>query len=633
MLAYKIEAGLTKDQILELYMNQIYLGQRSHGFAGASAIYFGKPLNELSLAETAMLAGLPQGPATRNPVVNFKAAKARQETVLARMLDLKLISQAEHDAAVKAPLKVQEGGQQFAANADYVAELVRKEIFAQYKEEAYTRGIKVYTTIRAADQNAAYESLRRNVLQYDQRHGYRGPEARIELPADADARDQAIEDALEAHPPSDELVSAVVLDASPKAVTVRLLSGTSVEIAGEGLRFAAKALGEQAADKLRISPGAVVRVVHNPRAKKGGAWSIVQLPAVSAAFVSLNAETGAYQALVGGFDFNVTQFNHVTQAWRQPGSSMKPFVYSAALEKGLTPATMVLDEPLALSTEQTGGQPWEPRNDDGQFDGPITLRAALAKSKNVAAVRVAQAITPNYARDYVLRFGFEEARHPANLTLALGTGAVTPVQLAGAYAVFANGGFAVKPYLIQKVVDQQGNVLFENKGPLVGREEDRVLDARNAYVMDSMLREVVRSGTGAQAQKLGRADLAGKTGTTSDAVDGWFAGYAGNLVAVAWMGYDEPRSLGGREFGATLSLPIWIDYMRTALPHIPQRQRPMPAGVVEVEGDLGYVEYAEGAAVRAIGPEGTLERGPAPPGEAPPAEPVPTPAVVPGTLQ
>ncbi|HEY5801019.1 MAG TPA: penicillin-binding protein 1A [Burkholderiaceae bacterium] len=625
MLAYKIEAGLKKDQILELYMNQIYLGQRSHGFAGASAIYFGKPLKDLSLAETAMLAGLPQAPATRNPVVNPKAAKQRQEIVLRRMLELGHISQAEFTQAVAEKLKVQSGGQEFATNAEYVAEAVRMEIVAQYNEEAYTRGIKVYTTIRAADQNAAYQALRRNVLQYDQRHGYRGPEARIDLPDEAEAREQAIEDALEQHPASDQLLPAVVLSADAKKVRVQLLSGDEVEIAGEGLRFAARGLADNASDKLRIAPGAVIRVVENKNAgaRKGAArWSIVQLPAVSAAFVALNAETGAYQALVGGFDFTMNQFNHVTQAWRQPGSAMKPFVYSAALEKGFAPGTIIQDEPLSLDSNATGGQPWEPRNDDGIFDGPITMRTALAKSKNVAAVRIIQAITPDYAQDYITRFGFEANRNPANLTLALGTGATTPLQLAGAYAVFANGGYRIKPYLISRVLDIQGTVLFDTKGPLAGREEDRVLDARNAYIMDAMMREVVRSGTGAQASRLGRADLAGKTGTTSDAVDGWFAGYGGDTVAVAWMGYDEPKSLGGREFGATLSLPIWIDYMRAVLPRLPQRGRGMPEGVVEAGGDVMYAEYADGAGIRMLGSDGTPDRG-APVAEQAPTEPMP----------
>ncbi len=608
LLAYKIEAGLSKDQILELYMNQIYLGQRSNGFSGAAAIYFGKSLNDLSLAEIAMLAGLPQAPTAHNPVVNFGAAKERQQLVLKRMLDQGLISAAAHDAAVLAPLTIRSGGQEYATHAEYAAETVRREIVAQYKEEAYTRGIKVYTTLLSKDQNAAYESLRRNVMQYDQRHGYRGPEAAIDLPSDKDEREQAIDDALSDHPASDKLLSALVLSADASRISARLLSGDVIEITGDGLRFAASGLSPSASSKLKIRPGSLIRVTADAK----NHWSVTQLPEVSAAFVSLDANTGAYRALVGGFDFNLAQFNHVTQAWRQPGSTMKPFIYSAALDKGYVPATLIDDAPLSLSGADTGGQAWEPRNDDGRFDGPMPLRTALAKSKNVVAVRLLRAITPQYAREFISRFGFERTRQPLNLTLALGTGSVTPQQMAAGYAVFANGGYKVTPYLIQKVVDGQGQILSQARTPAAGRDEARVLDARNAYITDSLLREVVRSGTGAAAtQKLGRYDLAGKTGTTSDSMDGWFAGYGGNVVAVAWMGYDDPRSLGGREFGATLSLPIWIDYMRTALAGVAPGGRAMPAGVSVTNGELAYAEFGDGRTIKSLDAAGTTEMLPA----------------------
>jgi penicillin-binding protein 1A len=602
MLAYKIEAALSKDQILELYMNQVYLGQRAYGFGSAARVYFGKPLKELTLAQSAMLAGLPQGPSIHNPVVNPKYAKQRQLNVLKRMRDLGYITPAQQAQAAQEDLHVRSNGQDFNTHAQYVAEMVRQTMFAQYKEDTYTRGINVYTTLIKAEQDAAYEAVRRNVMAYDQRHGYRGPEAVLELPKNEAERQSVIEDALQKHPASDRLLPAVVLASSPKSLRAVLLSSEVIDLDANGVRFAAAALASHAADQIKIRPGAVIRVTQDAK----GHWSISQLPEVAAAFVALNNQTGAYRALVGGFDYNLNKFNHVNQAWRQPGSSMKPFIYSAAVEKGFGPATLINDAPLSLSGAETGGQPWQPQNDDNVYDGPITMRTALAKSKNVASVRILRAITPQYARDFLPRFGFDPTKQPVNLTLALGTGSVTPLQMAGAYAVFANGGFQITPYLIQKVVDGHGAVLFATKPVAVRQESERVLDARNAFMTDAMLREVVRSGTGAAATaKLGRRDLAGKTGTTSDAVDGWFAGYSGTAVAVAWMGFDEPQSLGGREFGATLSLPIWIDYMRAALAGKAETQPTPPAGLSNTEGDWMYEEFISSGAVRTLDLNGT----------------------------
>ena len=594
LLAYRIESALSKDQILELYMNQIYLGQRTYGFSSASRTYFKKRLQDLTLAEAAMLAGIPQNPGKHNPAISPVRAKARQELVLTRMLHLGKITQAQHDAAVSEPLDI--GHRlQFDAHADHVAEMVRRELYAQYKGELYTQGFNVYTTLDKAEQNAAYDSVRKNVLAYDQRHGYRGPEGFVELPANAEEQGDAIDQILAKHPSSDNLISAVVTEVSAKLVRAEPASGDTLEIKGDGLRFAARALQPNAKMDLGIRVGSVIRASQDAK----GRWSISQMPQVDAAFVALNADDGSNRALVGGFDFSRNQFNHVTSAWRQPGSSIKPFVYSAALEKGFSPATLLNDAPLSLPGGE-GGQPWEPRNDDG-FDGPISLREALARSKNVIAVRLLQAITPDYARDYLQRFGFDAAKHPANLTMVLGSGSVTPLQMAGAYAVFANGGFKVAPRLIQKITDARDNVLWEAPPPPARQDEQRVIDARNAFIIDSMLREVVRSGTGAAAsQHLGRNDLAGKTGTTSDAVDGWFAGYAGNVVAVSWMGYDQPKSLGGREFGATVALPIWIDYMRQALSGKPPKERKPPPGVSFVDGDWFYDEFKGDDGVKAL---------------------------------
>ncbi|MFC0133503.1 penicillin-binding protein [Massilia eurypsychrophila] len=594
-LAYKIEGKLSKDEILELYMNQIYLGQRAYGFGSASQTYFGKPLASLSVAEMAMLAGLPQNPARHNPVANPKRARQRQQLVLKSMRELDYITEAQYRQAQDEPLRINQKGREFGTHAEYVAELARQVVYAQLKEEAYTRGIVVTTTIVKADQDAAYQSMRRNVLAYDQRHGYRGPEAVIDLPADPQQRNDAIDEALQKRRSSDGLLPAVVLAASPRLVRAETVDGATIEITGAGLKFAAAGLSAGAKNAVRIAPGAIVRV-----SQENQKWSIVQLPQVAAAFVSIDAGTGAYRALVGGFDFNLHKFNHVTQAWRQPGSAIKPFLFSSSLEKGFSPATRILDAPLDMPGEDAG-RTWSPQNDDGLFDGPITMRYALAHSKNIASVRLLRAVTVPAMHAYLGKFGFDPARHPTNLTMALGTGAVTPLQMAGAYAVFANGGFQVKPYLISKIEDARGVPIDVFKAPLAGQEENRVLDARNAFVTDSMLRDVTRYGTGAAAtQKLGRGDIAGKTGTTSDAVDGWFAGYGANVVAVAWMGFDEPKSLGGREFGATLAMPIWIDYMRVALAKRPELERRAPEGVLRQDDDWIYAEYADTTEFKSI---------------------------------
>ncbi|MBC3881029.1 PBP1A family penicillin-binding protein [Undibacterium sp. LX40W] len=594
LLARRIEDALSKDQILELYMNQIYLGQRTHGFSSAARIYFNKSMKELSIAEAAMLAGIPKNPARHNPAVNFDRAKERQLVVLKSMERHKYITESQYEVASKERLHVTKVPS-FESHAAYVAEMVRQSIYAQFKEDTYTAGIKVITTIDRDEQEAAYESLRRNVLTYDQRHGYRGPEAFIDLPSDASQRDDAIDEFLQKFPASEGLISGVVTEVTSKLIKADLATGESIQITGEGLRLANAALQSKANRDLKIRPGALIRVMQDAK----GNWSVTQSPEVDAAYVSLNAQTGAYRAMVGGFDFNRKKFNHVTSAWRQPGSSIKPFIYSAALEKGFYPSTLINDVQLSSTTEED--LKWDPRNDDGKYDGPIEMQRALAVSKNVVSVRILKNIGAGYGRDYLPRFGFDQNKHPINLTLALGTGSVTPLQLAGAYAVFANGGYQVKPWLIDKVIDAKGTVLFQANVAATPPEDQRVIDARNAFVTDSMLREVVRSGTGASAtQKLARRDLAGKTGTTSDAVDGWFAGYAGNIVAVSWMGYDEPKSLGGREFGATVALPIWIDAMRHALAGKPEFIRAVPQNVINVDGKWMYIEYQNGGGVTTL---------------------------------
>ncbi|HDR9379559.1 TPA: penicillin-binding protein 1A [Burkholderia multivorans] len=590
LLAYRIERALTKDQILEVYMNQIYLGQRAYGFASAARVYFGKDLKDITLAEAAMLAGLPKAPSAYNPVVNPKRAKVRQEYILQRMLELNFITREQYDEAVAQPLVVKGAGREYSVHAEYVAEMVRQMMYAQYREETYTRGFNVITTIDSADQQVAYTALRKGIMDYERRHGYRGPEGFIELPSAADEREQAIDDALLEHPDNGELIAAVVTAASPRQITVAFIDGSSATIEGENLRFAAGALSANAQPNRRIRPGAIVRVVKND----AGKWSITQLPQVEGAFISIVPQDGAIRSLVGGFDYNKNKFNHVTQAWRQPGSSFKPFIYSASLDKGLGPATVINDGPLYFSAAETGGQPWEPKNYGGGFEGPMSMRTALQRSRNLVSIRILNHIGTKYAQQYITRFGFDADRHPAYLPMALGAGLVTPLQMAGAYSVFANGGYRVNPYLIAEVTDPNGAIVARAQPLIAEQNAPRAIDARNAYVMNSLLQSVAQRGTGAKTNVLKRTDLAGKTGTTNDSHDAWFAGYQHTLAAIAWIGYDNPRSLGDRETGGGLALPVWIDYMGAALKGVPDFKPTMPDGVESLGGELYFTDFTPG---------------------------------------
>ncbi len=574
LLALKIEHNLSKDEILQLYINQIYLGQRAYGFAAASQIYFGKNLNQLNVAEMAMLAGLPKAPSAYNPVINPKRAKLRQMYVLHRMHELHFIDTPQFETAQQFPMTAKHGNQEFPVKADFLAEMVRQEVYDRYQDDAYTQGIKVYTTIRQQDQAAAYKALRKGVLDYDQRHGYRGPEGYADL-SDGN-KDEDMEEALQDVTDSDDLLPAVVQEAGPNAVRAYCKGGQTVEIGAEGLKFAQRALSDKVALNQRIRPGSIIRVQQNEK----GAWQIVQLPQVEAAFVSASPHDGAIYALVGGFDFNRNQFNHITQAWRQPGSSFKPFIYSAALEKGFTPASIINDAPLVFNAAQTGSEPWEPKNYEGTFEGPMRLRIALEKSVNLVAIRVLQAITPQYAQDYITRFGFDAAKHPPYLTMALGAGSATPMQMLTGYSVFANGGFRLTPYFIQRIEDAKGTVLSKAAPTVAGENAEQVIDVRNAYTMVSMMQDVIRHGTGFQAMKLGRSDLAGKTGTTSDSVDAWFCGFQPTVVGIAWIGFDNPRTLGKGETGARAALPIWMDYMADTLKNVPEAAYTMPDNMV-----------------------------------------------------
>ncbi|HSI53820.1 MAG: penicillin-binding protein 1A [Ramlibacter sp.] len=605
LLTFKLEHQLSKDQILEIYMNQIFLGNRAYGFAAASEAYYGKPMKDLTIAEAAMLAGLPKAPSAYNPISNPNRARSRQQYIIERMQENGYITAEEAESAKKQELKIRTGADNTRVHAEYIAETVRQLVYAQYGDEAYTRGLNVFTTVNATQQDAAYKALRKGIMDYERRQIYRGPEEFIELPADPKEAEDAIDDALAEHPDNGDVMSAVVLEANPKKIVAVRQNSERLEIVGEGLRPAQSGLSDKAPPKIKIRPGAVIRVARTPK----NTWEITQLPEVEGAFVALDPRDGAIHALVGGFDFNKNKFNHVTQAWRQPGSGFKPFIYSAALEKGFTPSTVVNDAPLFFDAGVTGGQPWEPKNYDGKFDGPMPLHIALAKSKNMVSIRVLQAVGTQNAQDWISRFGFEAEKHPAYLTMALGAGSVTPMQMATGYAVFANGGYRVNPWLITRITDQKGKVLVESQPPLPN-ESVRAVDARNAFIMERLLQEVARSGTAARAQAtLKRPDLYGKTGTTNDSIDTWFNGFHPTMVAIVWMGYDTPRSLGDRETGGGLSLPVWINFMETALKGVPVMEPAAPAGVVNVGGEWYYEEYARGGGVTNVGGTSVQEAG------------------------
>ncbi len=615
LLTYKLEHMLTKDQILEIYMNQIFLGNRAYGFASAAETYFGKSLKDITIAEAAMLAGLPKAPSAYNPISNPKRARSRQLYIIERMEDNGYITAAQATAAKAEPLTLRRSSDKRTLHAEFVAETVRQMVFAQYGQETYTRGLNVYTTLQSTDQMAAYKALRQGIMDFERRQIYRGPETFVDLPTDPKTMEDAIDDALEEHPDNGDVMSAVVLEASPRKVVVVRQNGEQISITGDGLKPAQSGLSDKAPPAKQVRKGAVIRIAQTDK----GAWEITQLPEVEGAIVAMTPQTGAIRALVGGFDFAKNKFNHVTQAWRQPGSSFKPFIYSAALEKGFTPATVVNDAPLFFDAGVTGGQPWEPKNYDGTFDGPMTLRRGLAKSKNMISIRILQSVGPRNAQDWIGRFGFDEDKHPPYLTMALGAGSVTPMQMATGYSVFANGGYRVQPHLITRIADHKDRVLVDSPTPQHPEEAQRAIPARNAYVMTSLLQEVTRSGTAARAQAtLKRPDIYGKTGTTNDSMDAWFAGYQQNLAAVVWIGYDTPRKLGDRETGGGLSLPVWISFMETALRAIPISEPSVPEGLVNVGSDWVFDELAKGGGITTLGTgsDGTASKPASlPPGE------------------
>ena len=609
-MAFKIEQNLSKDKIFEVYANQIFLGHRSYGFGSAAKTYFGKDLRDLSISEAAVLAGLPVAPSAYNPMVNMRRATMRRNYVLGRMFNLGYIDEITYASAIAQPIKVRQTTaeqqktqlQTQELHAGYVAEMVRMLLVPYFKDTLYNQGLNVYTTIRSFDQKVASSTVRQNMIDYDRRYGYRGVEGHVDI-SQEETREANIRQALAKVVSSANLLPGVVTQLTPQTMSVQLYSGETVKIAAKDFAFAKRYIaqngkelqGRYKAKELRV--GAIVRVTQDAKGK----WSLGQIPVVESAFVSANFNTGAIYSLVGGFDFKLNQFNHVTQAWRQPGSSFKPFIYSAALDKGFTPATIINDAPLSIDPRLTGGKLWEPRNDDRRYDGPMTLATALARSKNLVSIRIVQAIDPFYAQQFISKFGFNPKNHPALLTMALGVGSVTPLEMVTGYSVFANGGYLVQPYLIEKVTDAEGNVLMQSHNAKVGDGAPRTLDARNAYVMNSLLHDVATRGTGRRAgNALKRADIGAKTGTTNDALDAWFAGYAGEIAAVGWMGYDQPKSLGANAYGAGLVLPVWVNYMKAVLKDAPEYYRPQPADVVKIDGMPFYADQM-GDTVQTLG--------------------------------
>ena len=591
LLSFKIENNLSKDQILELYVNQIFLGQRAYGFAAASQIYYGKSLKDITLAEAAMLAGLPKAPSAYNPIANPKRAKMRQQYVLRRMRDVGSINDTQYEAALHEPLVVKRELADYSVHAEHAAEMARQIAAERFPEDVYSRGLKVYTTLIKAEQEAAYTSLRRGVMDYDRRHGYRGAESYLDMKDFAGDQDEAIDEALQDIADAGDLVPALVLAADARQIRAYRKGGEVITLSGDAMKFAARMLDDKAPPNKRIRRGAIIRLQKDDK----GSWQISQLPEVESAFVAVDPRDGAIRTLVGGFDFNRNKFNHVTQAWRQPGSSFKPFIYSAALEKGFHPGSIINDEPIVISASQTGSQAWEPHNYDGRYEGPMKMRTALAKSKNMVSIRILQSIGTHYAQDFATRFGFDAAKHPPYLTMALGAGSVTPWQMVTAYSVFANGGYRVSPYVVNEIRNEKDQLLAQAAPVPAGEGSLRAIDPRNAFSMDSMLRDVTIYGTGAKASvALKRQDLAGKTGTTNEYVDAWFCGYQMTVSACAWVGFDQPRKLGDKETGGAAALPIWIGYMGRALKNVPIQTQEAPEGLVALGSgrDRSYI-YAE----------------------------------------
>lgn len=590
MLAIKIDRELSKEKILELYLNQIYLGNRAYGVGAAAKIYYGKNLNELTVSQLAMIAGLPQAPSTHNPIVNPKAAKARRDHVLDRLYEEKYISKEIYDAAKSEPVNASYHGTKLDVNAPYVAEMIRQSLYDHFGPDAYTNGYKVYTTIDSKLQLAAEEAVEENLLAYDNRHGYRGPIAVI--PVTQMTSKKAIQERLDEYKVVNDLEPVVISRVDEKTLGVLRVSGEEITIPWSGLRWAKDALkngwvGKPPSLAKQIAKvGDIVYVRFNK-----GMWKLTQIPQAEAALVAISPNNGSIKALIGGFNFQRSKFNRVTQSTRQPGSSFKPFIFAAALNKGYSLATLVNDAPIVVNDPSQVDNLWRPHNDKYKFSGPTRLRVALIHSLNLVSIRILQDIGIDYAIDFASRFGFVKSSLPHTLSLALGSLSVSPMDLTTAYAVFANGGYKVEPFLIDHITDSNGKILLQAKAAFVCRDcqddskidlsAPRVISEDVAFLMNSVLQDVIQHGTGYFATVLNRKDLAGKTGTTNQQIDAWFSGYNPDLVVTTWVGFDVPSPL--HEYAAGLALPMWVDFMKVALAGKPEKELKKPDNIVSIE--------------------------------------------------
>ncbi|MDH3376404.1 MAG: penicillin-binding protein 1A [Gammaproteobacteria bacterium] len=612
MLALRMEQALSKGQILELYVNKIFLGNRAYGFAAAAHVYYGKQLPELTLPEVAMLAALPKAPSRNNPLSNPASARERRNYVLQRLFDLDHIDADEFSAATTAPLTATLHITELEIDAPYVAEIARQQLWDRYGDAVYDAGYNVITTIRADHQSAAEQALRAGLTEYDRRHGYRGAVSHFDLAAIS--ADTTIESRLQGVPDSRDVIAAVATEIDQQSVQALLRNGDSILIEWPGLVWArayqsARRKGPEpnrAADI--VQPGDIIYVQRGDE----GTWRLAQIPEISGALVSLDPDTGAIVALAGGFDYYLSKFNRATQAQRQPGSNIKPFIYSAALEKGFTAGSLVSGAPIVVEDAALEDM-WRPENYSGKIFGPTRLRKALSLSLNLVSVRLLRSIGIDFTRQHLARFGFDPSNLPNGLSLALGSGSLTPVELASAYAVFANGGYRIKYHLIDRVEDSDGRVIAHSDAPTVCRDcvpdsgevgtptsryAPRVISAENAFIMNSLMRQVVKSGTARRALKLGRSDLAGKTGTTNNFHDAWFSGFNSDLITTVWVGLDQPGDLGRGEAGSKAALPIWVDYMKFALNDVPESVLQVPDSIT-----TAFIHKETGEAVPSSHPE------------------------------
>ena len=585
LLSLEIEKHLSKEEILELYMNQIYLGQRSFGFNSAANTYFSKNLSELNTAEMALLAGLPKAPSRFNPFNNYDLAIKRQKDVLASMLRHGFIDESTYILALDQPINLKESKVKKDVDAEFIAEMVRKDLFDEFGEKIYSSGLKVFTTIKNKNQKLANQAVRDGIINYINRHQPREPDGFLDLEnialKDFDGNEEElikeVTKYLKKFPTFSDFIPGIISKMQPLEIEVILKDGRIINVYKKGLKLIEndKNYEDQTEDYRRIKVGGIYHFTKNRNE-----WILTQLPEVESALIAMDPNTGEINALVGGFNFEKNKFNHITQAYRQPGSIFKPFIYSAAIEKGVTPATLVNDNFFFMTADELmTKENWEPKNYNDTYDGPTRLRVGLSKSKNMVAIRTLKYIDPKYAQDYVSRFGFEKQKIPPYLSLALGVAEVRPINLISAFAVFSNGGYLKEPYYIDKIIDSNDRQI-KLKSSITNEDTPRIIDPRNAFIMDSMLKDVIKDGTAKRARILKRTDIAGKTGTTNDLIDAWFVGYNPEHIALTWFGYDTPQSLGDQETGSRAALPIWIDYMRGALDGLPEKIYAEPEGII-----------------------------------------------------